>query len=84
MLDALDADRVPPRRARTGRLGRRGDGDVNQNRLVTLTLVGAAGLKPRVGEIHDPMLAGFIDYVWLGAGARQRPGRTPPRRSARS
>jgi pimeloyl-ACP methyl ester carboxylesterase len=37
-------------------------------RLLSLVLVGAAGIQPRPGqgEIHDPMLLGFEDYVRLG------------------
>jgi pimeloyl-ACP methyl ester carboxylesterase len=65
MLDALDADRVHLVGLGLGGWAAAEMATMNQNRLVTLTLVGAAGLKPRVGEIHDPMLAGFIDYVWL-------------------
>jgi pimeloyl-ACP methyl ester carboxylesterase len=39
---------------------------MNQRALRTLTLVGAAGVKPREGFIHDPLLAGWIDYARLG------------------
>jgi pimeloyl-ACP methyl ester carboxylesterase len=35
-------------------------------RLSGLTLVGAAGVKPREGFIHDPVTAGFVEYVRLG------------------
>jgi pimeloyl-ACP methyl ester carboxylesterase len=35
-------------------------------RLSALTLVGAAGIKPREGFIHDPVTAGFVEYVRLG------------------
>jgi pimeloyl-ACP methyl ester carboxylesterase len=36
------------------------------HRLATLTLVGAAGLKPRQGEIADQVLISFEQYVRLG------------------
>jgi pimeloyl-ACP methyl ester carboxylesterase len=39
---------------------------MNQRALHTLTLVGAAGVRPREGFIHDPLLAGWIDYARLG------------------
>jgi pimeloyl-ACP methyl ester carboxylesterase len=38
---------------------------MHQQGVETLTLVGAAGIKPRVGQIHDPMMAGWIDYARL-------------------
>jgi pimeloyl-ACP methyl ester carboxylesterase len=66
LLDALDADRVHLVGLGLGGWVAAEMATMNQNRLVTLTLVGAAGVKPRAGEIHDPMLAGFIDYVRLG------------------
>jgi pimeloyl-ACP methyl ester carboxylesterase len=34
-----------------------------QRRLSSLILVGAAGIKPRDGFIHDPMMQGWIDYA---------------------
>jgi pimeloyl-ACP methyl ester carboxylesterase len=37
-----------------------------QRRLASLTLVGAAGIKPRVGFIHDPMMRSWTDYAQLG------------------
>lgn len=39
---------------------------MSQQSLRSLVLVGAAGIKPRVGEIHDPMMASFTDYARLG------------------
>ncbi|MDT4892077.1 MAG: hypothetical protein QOE97_1112 [Pseudonocardiales bacterium] len=39
---------------------------MNQRALHTLTLVGAAGVRPREGFIHDPLLAGWIEYARLG------------------
>jgi pimeloyl-ACP methyl ester carboxylesterase len=39
---------------------------MNQRFFRTLTLVGAAGIKPSEGFIHDPMLGSFEDYVRLG------------------
>jgi pimeloyl-ACP methyl ester carboxylesterase len=39
---------------------------MNQDSLATLTLVGAAGIKPRAGFIHDPMLNGYIEYMKAG------------------
>jgi pimeloyl-ACP methyl ester carboxylesterase len=39
---------------------------MNQSGLATLTLVGAAGIKPRTGFIHDPMLNGYIEYMRAG------------------
>jgi pimeloyl-ACP methyl ester carboxylesterase len=36
---------------------------MNQRPLASLTLIGAAGVKPREGFIHDPMLASYIDYM---------------------
>jgi pimeloyl-ACP methyl ester carboxylesterase len=35
---------------------------MNQRRLASLTLVGAAGMKPREGMIHDPMAESWGDY----------------------
>lgn len=43
---------------------------MDPSRLATLTLVGAAGLKPREGEIMDEMLTGYIEY--MEAGFRDR------------
>jgi pimeloyl-ACP methyl ester carboxylesterase len=39
---------------------------MNQDSLASLTLVGAAGIKPRAGFIHDPMLNGYIEYMKTG------------------
>jgi pimeloyl-ACP methyl ester carboxylesterase len=39
---------------------------MNQRGLSSLTLVGAAGIKPRSGFIHDPMLNSYIDYMRVG------------------
>ncbi len=36
---------------------------MNQRRLATLTLIGAAGLRPRDGFIHDPMAESWTDYA---------------------
>ncbi len=36
---------------------------MNQSRFLTMTLVGAAGLKPRTGMIHDPMMESWTDYA---------------------
>ena len=35
-------------------------------RLASLTLVGAAGIKPRDGFIHDPMMSSWLDYARTG------------------
>ena len=35
-------------------------------RLASLTLVGAAGVKPRDGFIHDPMMSSWLDYARVG------------------
>jgi pimeloyl-ACP methyl ester carboxylesterase len=43
---------------------------MDPSRLATLTLVGAAGIKPREGEIMDEMLTGYVDY--MEAGFRDR------------
>ena len=39
---------------------------MNQRLLASMVLVGAVGLKPREGDIHDPLLRGFEDYMRLG------------------
>jgi pimeloyl-ACP methyl ester carboxylesterase len=39
---------------------------MNQRRLASLTLVGAAGIAPREGFIHDPMTESFTAYVRQG------------------
>lgn len=39
---------------------------MNQRRLRTLVLVGAAGVQPNEGEIFDQMLVDFEDYVKAG------------------
>jgi pimeloyl-ACP methyl ester carboxylesterase len=39
---------------------------MHQGRLLTLTLVGAAGILPRQGYIHDPMTESWTDYARLG------------------
>jgi pimeloyl-ACP methyl ester carboxylesterase len=39
---------------------------MNQRRLVSVTLVGAAGVKPREGFIHDPMTESWTDYARRG------------------
>jgi pimeloyl-ACP methyl ester carboxylesterase len=36
---------------------------MNQARFDTMTLVGAPGLKPREGMIHDPMMESWTDYA---------------------
>jgi pimeloyl-ACP methyl ester carboxylesterase len=43
---------------------------MDPSRLATLTLVGAAGLRPREGENMDEMLTGYNDY--MEAGFRDR------------
>jgi len=35
---------------------------MHQGRFATMTLVGAAGIKPREGFIHDPMTESWTDY----------------------
>ena len=35
-------------------------------RLASLTLVGAAGIRPREGLIHDPMMSSWTDYARVG------------------
>lgn len=39
---------------------------MGHHRLKSLVLVGAAGLKPERGDIHDPLLAGYEEYVRRG------------------
>jgi pimeloyl-ACP methyl ester carboxylesterase len=39
-----------------------------QARLRTATLVGAAGIRPVEGLIHDPMMSGWVDYMRLAVG----------------
>jgi pimeloyl-ACP methyl ester carboxylesterase len=36
---------------------------MNPRRFNTLTLVGSAGLRPREGEIHDPMMESWTEYM---------------------
>jgi len=36
---------------------------MHQKRFATMTLVGAAGIKPRDGFIHDPMTESWTDYA---------------------
>jgi pimeloyl-ACP methyl ester carboxylesterase len=43
---------------------------MDPSRLASLTLVGAAGLRPREGEIMDEMLTGYVEY--MEAGFRDR------------
>jgi len=43
-----------------------------QRRLASLTLVGAAGLKPAEGFIHDPMMTAFDAYVRQGFANQDR------------
>jgi pimeloyl-ACP methyl ester carboxylesterase len=47
-------------------MGRSGDGDDEPPALHLARLVGAAGLKPRQGDIHDPLLGGFDEYLRFG------------------
>jgi pimeloyl-ACP methyl ester carboxylesterase len=44
----------------------------SQERLASLTLVGAAGIRPREGFIHDPMAEGWIAYAQRGFADRAR------------
>jgi pimeloyl-ACP methyl ester carboxylesterase len=37
-----------------------------QGRVRSLTLIGAAGIRPRSSFIHDPMMSGWIEYMRLG------------------
>jgi pimeloyl-ACP methyl ester carboxylesterase len=39
---------------------------MDPSRLRSLTLIGAAGLKPREGEIMDEMLTDYVEYVEAG------------------
>jgi pimeloyl-ACP methyl ester carboxylesterase len=39
---------------------------MDPSRLASLTLIGAAGLKPREGEIMDEMLTGYVEYMEAG------------------
>jgi pimeloyl-ACP methyl ester carboxylesterase len=39
---------------------------INPDQLATLTLVGAAGVQPRAGEIVDQVMIGFEEYARLG------------------
>jgi pimeloyl-ACP methyl ester carboxylesterase len=41
-------------------------------RLASLTLVGAAGIRPRDGFIHDPMMSSWTDYARLGFHDEER------------
>jgi pimeloyl-ACP methyl ester carboxylesterase len=43
-----------------------------QRRFTSLTLVGAAGLKPAEGFIHDPMMTSFEAYVRQGFARQDR------------
>ena len=36
---------------------------MNQARFISMTLVGSAGIKPRTGMIHDPMMESWTDYA---------------------
>ena len=45
---------------------------MNQRLFRTLTLVGAAGIKPSEGFIFDPMLGSFEDYVRAGFADQSR------------
>jgi pimeloyl-ACP methyl ester carboxylesterase len=39
---------------------------VAERRLASLTVVGAPGIQPRTGLIHDPMMSSWTDYARLG------------------
>jgi pimeloyl-ACP methyl ester carboxylesterase len=62
MLDELDLDQVHLAGLGMGGWVAAEIATMAQRRLSTLTLVGAAGIKPRDGMIHDPMMEGWIDY----------------------
>jgi pimeloyl-ACP methyl ester carboxylesterase len=66
LLDALELDRVHLVGLGLGGWIAAELATMAQARLSTLTLVGAAGVRPRAGFIHDPLAAGFSDYVHLG------------------
>jgi pimeloyl-ACP methyl ester carboxylesterase len=62
LLDALDLDRVHLVGLGFGGWIAAEMATMAQRRLSTMTLVGPAGIKPRDGFIHDPMMQGWIDY----------------------
>jgi len=62
LIDELDLDRVHLVGMGLGGWVAAEMATMAQRRLSTLTLVGAAGIKPRTGMIHDPMMEGWIDY----------------------
>src|SRR2546430_14909159 len=62
LIDELDLDRVHLVGLGLGGWVAAEMATMAQRRLSTLTLVGAAGIKPRKGMIHDPMMEGWIDY----------------------
>jgi pimeloyl-ACP methyl ester carboxylesterase len=62
LIDALDLDTVHLVGLGLGGWVAAELATMAQRRLSTLTLVGAAGIKPREGMIHDPMMEGWIDY----------------------
>lgn len=39
---------------------------MNPGLVSALALVGSAGIRPRQGMIHDPIMSGWVDYVRLG------------------
>ena len=66
LLDRLDLDGVTLVGLGFGGFVAAEMATLNHRRLSSLVLVGAAGIKPREGEIVDQMLIGHAEYVKLG------------------
>lgn len=66
LLDVLELDRVHLVGFGFGGWTAAELATMNQRALTSLTLVGAAGIKPRTGFIHDPLMNGFIEYMRVG------------------
>jgi pimeloyl-ACP methyl ester carboxylesterase len=45
---------------------------MNRQLLASLTLVGAAGIKPDEGDIYDPMMESYLDYMRRGFSSPER------------
>jgi pimeloyl-ACP methyl ester carboxylesterase len=69
LLDALELDAVHLVGVGFGGWVAAEMATMDQRRLRTLTLVGPAGVKPRDGFIHDPMMEGWIDYEKVAFGS---------------
>lgn len=66
LLDRLDVDGVALVGLGLGGFIAAEMATMNQSRLSSLTLVGAAGIKPDEGEIMDQMLLAYQDYIGSG------------------